>query len=319
MMSQESYATSFHAPVLCHTAVNTLVTDRSGVYVDATLGGGGHSRALLDHLASEGSVIGIDRDEEAICEAKARLADERMRGRFRALHAAFDELERFLSATGLAKVDGILADLGVSSYQLDRGKRGFSHRLTGPLDMRMDRRKADVAAGILNSWDTGRITKLLRSAGEEPAAGRIARAIVAARPLDSTKDLASAVRKMVPTRLEAKTLARVFQAVRIAVNQELNQLDSLFGAAERLVRTGGHMTIISYHSLEDRRVKRMFRYGNTDGVAVRDIYGNVLAPWKELMRRPVRPSPAEAAANPRARSAKLRAAVRQDNHIPTTI
>ena len=313
-MSSGYYATSFHAPVLCSTAVKTLVTDRAGVYVDATAGGGGHSRALLDCLTGEGSVIGIDRDEEAIKEVSARLTRERAQGRYTVVHATFDEVEQRLTENGHSQVDGILADLGVSSHQLDRGNRGFSHRLAGPLDMRMDTRENNTAASIVNDWDISRLADLLRSAGEEPAAGRIARAIVAARPLATTADLAAAVRRMVPARRAAKTLARVFQAVRIAVNRELEQLDALLDAAARLVRSGGHMTVISYHSLEDRRVKRMFRHGNAGGVSVRDAFGNVLAPWKEIMRRPVRPSLEETEANPRARSAKLRAAVRQASH-----
>ena len=309
-MTLGTYSTTYHAPALCAAAVTALVTDRAGVYVDATVGGGGHSRALLDCLDKEGSVIGLDRDESAIREASARLAEEQDCGRFTPMNGSFDGLERCLNATGVSQVDGILADLGVSSHQLDTGERGFSHRISGPLDMRMDTRELRTAAEIVNDWEVRRIEELLRSAGEEPAAGRISRAIVASRPLESTHALAAVVKSMVPSRRARKSLARVFQALRIAVNRELEELEALLWSATRLVRSGGHMAVICYHSLEDRRVKRMFRYGNLEGVPVRDFYGKLQVPWRELMRRPVRPSLEESEANPRARSARLRAAER---------
>ena len=310
-MHDASYATVFHAPVLCHTVLEMLVTDRSGLYVDATLGGGGHCSALLDFLDEAGRVVGLDRDADAIAISKTRLTKEMAVGRLRVLHAAFGDLEACLKSEGIDDVDGVFVDLGVSSHQLDRAARGFSHRQNGALDMRMDVRDTTTAARIVNEWPASVLCKLLRNSGEEPAAARISRAIERARPIRSTVELATVVRRVIPGRLEAKALARVFQAIRIAVNEEMGQLERVLEASGQLVRRGGRMVVISYHSLEDRRVKRIFRFGNLEGEAVRDVYGTSLVPWRELRRRPVRPDSEEAAANPRARSARLRAAQRQ--------
>lgn len=302
------YATGYHAPVLYKAVVEGLITDPAGCYVDATLGGGGHAAALLDALAPEGRVLGIDQDADALAAAEARLAAEA--GRFRAIRGNFGDLARLLEAEGVAAVDGLLLDLGVSSHQLDTAGRGFSYRAGAPLDMRMDTRSGLSADEVVNAWSEAALRKLLYDYGEEPRAARVARAIVAARPVETTGALAAAVRSAVPERDEVKTLSRVFQAIRIAVNDELAVLERALEAATRLVRAGGRMAVISYHSLEDRRVKRFFRYGNLQGEPVRDFYGNLLAPWRELTRKPVEAGPAEVARNPRARSARLRIAER---------
>lgn len=302
-----AYATPFHTPVLCHAVLEALVTQNAGLYVDATLGGGGHSAALLGRLAPGGSVVGLDQDEAALAEASARLSGD---PRFRALYGNFGRLETLLSAEGIAHVDGLLLDLGVSSHQLDMPQRGFSHRLDAPLDMRMDMHMARTAGDIVNTFTEAELRQVLYTWGEESRARSICRAIVRARPLATTTELASVVRGAVPRRHEAKTLARVFQAIRIAVNGELASLESVLEAAARVVRPGGRMVVISYHSLEDRRVKRMFRHGNLQGEPVRDVYGTPINPWRALTRKPVSPSDAEIAANPRARSARLRAAER---------
>ncbi len=304
------YATAFHAPVLCLAVLEALVTDRAGLYVDATLGGGGHSAALLDALALEGRVVGIDQDAEALAAAAARLAPEIEQDRFRALHGNFGDLERLLAAIDITEIDGLLLDLGISSHQIDEATRGFSHRAEARLDMRMDTRGGVTADEVVNRWSVADLRRALREFGEEPRAGRIAQAIVAARPVETTTHLADVVRSAVPTRGEAKALARVFQALRIVVNAELERLEQALAAGTNLLRPGGRMAVISYHSLEDRRVKRYFRYGNLEGEPVRDFYGNLLTPWRPLTRKPIVPDAAEVVANPRARSARLRIAER---------
>lgn len=312
------YATAYHAPVLYNAVVEGLVTDPRGVYVDATLGGGGHSAALLDALAGEGRVIGIDRDADALAEAETRLAGEVARERFRTLRGNFADLHDLLADAGVLPVDGLLLDLGVSSHQLDASERGFSFSAEGALDMRMDRRGGLSAHDLVNGWDEGALRRLFFEYGEEPKASRIARAIAEARPVETTRALAEVVRRVVPSRQANKTLARVFQAIRIAVNGELDALEAALEAALRVLkvsneeggRPGGRMAVIAYHSLEDRRVKRFFRYGNLEGEPVRDLYGRLLTPWREVTRKPVQPGSAEVAANPRARSARLRIAER---------
>lgn len=305
------YATDYHAPVLSHDVQTRLVTDPSGRYVDATLGGGGHARALLDVLDSGGFVLGIDRDPDALSRARDRLADEREAGRFRAVHGDFGRLQPLLEEEGLVPVDGILLDLGVSSHQIDAAERGFSFQEEGPLDMRMDPRRGLTARQIVNDWGEADLRDVLRRYGEERRAGSLARAIVDARPLDTTRDLAEVVEAAVPPPDEVKTLARVFQALRIAVNSELEALENALEQSTEVVRTGGRIAVISYHSLEDRRVKRYLRYGNFEGEPRRDLYGNLVAPWAETPRGPIEARDVEVNANPRARSARLRVAERR--------
>ncbi|MFB6247755.1 MAG: 16S rRNA (cytosine(1402)-N(4))-methyltransferase RsmH [Salinibacter sp.] len=304
------YATEYHAPVLSHDVRTRLVTAPDGRYVDATLGGGGHTRALLDALGPEGVVLGIDRDADALAAARDRLADEQAAGRFRAVRGTFGELRSLLGAEGLVPVDGLLLDLGVSSYQIDDPERGFSFQEEGPLDMRMDRRGL-TAEQIVNDWSERDLRATLREYGEERRAGTVAHAIVEARPLGTTRELAEAVRSVVPPPDETKTLARVFQALRIVVNAELEELEQVLEQSPDLVRPGGRIAVISYHSLEDRRVKRFLRYGNFEGKPRRDLYGNLVAPWRETPREPIEAGAAEVEANPRARSARLRVAERR--------
>ncbi|WP_103019540.1 16S rRNA (cytosine(1402)-N(4))-methyltransferase RsmH [Salinibacter altiplanensis] len=307
------YATDFHAPVLSHDVQARLVTDPSGCYVDATLGGGGHARALLDELGPDGVVLGIDRDPQALAAARDRLADEREAGRFRAVHGTFGNLRDVLTAEALAPIDGLLLDLGVSSHQIDAPERGFSFRDEGPLDMRMDPQRGLTARQIVNDWGERDLHDVLREYGEESRAGRVARALCDARPLDTTRDLAAVVEGCVPPPDTVKTLTRVFQALRIAVNAELDELEDVLEQATKEIRTGGRIAVISYHSLEDRRVKRYLRYGNFEGEPRRDLYGTLVAPWAETPRGPIEASDAEIEANPRARSAHLRVAERRDD------
>jgi 16S rRNA (cytosine1402-N4)-methyltransferase len=307
------YATDYHAPVLSHDVRTRLVTDPGGQYVDATLGGGGHARALLDALGPEGTVLGIDQDTDALAAARDRLADERETGRFRAVRGNFGELHSLLAAEEFVPIDGLLLDLGVSSHQIDDPERGFSFQEEGPLDMRMDPRQGLTARQIVNDWSERDLRTVLYEYGEEQRAGPVAHAIVEARPLDTTRDLAEAVRSVVPPPDETKTLARVFQGLRIVVNAELEMLEQALEQSVEVVRPGGRIAVISYHSLEDRRAKRFLRYGNFEGEPRRDLYGNLVAPWEETPRGPIEADEAEVKANPRARSARLRVAERRDD------
>jgi 16S rRNA (cytosine1402-N4)-methyltransferase len=306
------YATDYHAPVLSHDVRTRLVTAADGRYVDATLGGGGHARALLDALGPDAQLLGVDRDPEAIDAARERLADEREAGRFRAVRGTFGDLRQILEGENVLPIDGLLLDLGVSSHQIDDPERGFSFQGEGPLDMRMGPRSRQLSARqIVNDWSERDLRGLLREYGEEKRAGAVAHAVVEARPLDTTRDLADTVRSVVPPPEETKTLARVFQALRIAVNAELDELEAVLEQSPDLVRTEGRIAVISYHSLEDRRVKRFLRYGNFEGEPRRDLYGNLVAPWRETPREPIEAREAEIEANPRARNARLRVAERR--------
>lgn len=307
------YATDYHAPVLLRDVRTRLITNREGRYVDATLGGGGHAEALLDALGPEGTVLGIDQDADAIAAARDRLTDAEAAGRFRAVRGRFGNLRALLEAEHFMPVDGLLLDLGVSSYQIDDPERGFSFQDEGPLDMRMDARQGLTARRIVNDWGEADLRSVLRDYGEETRAGTVAHAIVAARPLDTTRDLAEVVRSVVPPPDEVKTLARVFQGLRIVVNSELDELEQALEQSTEVVRTGGRIAVISYHSLEDRRAKRFLRYGNFEGEPRRDLYGHLVAPWEETPRGPIEADEAEVEANPRARSARLRVAERRDD------
>jgi 16S rRNA (cytosine1402-N4)-methyltransferase len=260
-------------------------------------------------LGPAATLIGVDRDEAAIQEASGRLAADT---RFRAVRASFADLDRVLPAEGVRQIDGLLLDLGVSSRQIDEAGRGFAFSAEGPLDMRMDRETGQTAADLLNDLDPDDIADILFSYGEEPRARVVARKIAERRPIESTGVLASIVRSSVPTREEKKSLARVFQALRIAVNAELEALEAVLHAATHLVRPGGRLVAIAYHSLEDRRVKRYMRAGNFEGVVQRDVYGRTEVPWRLVTRHAVEASAAEVALNPRARSARLRIAERTD-------
>ncbi|MEQ9103397.1 MAG: 16S rRNA (cytosine(1402)-N(4))-methyltransferase RsmH [Rhodothermales bacterium] len=306
------YASEYHAPVLCNTVIDHLITDVEGTYVDGTLGGGGHAEALLHALGANARVVGVDRDPEALHEAGVRLKTEMDRGRFIPVHGAFSDLKALLGGLGLDRVDGILLDLGVSSHQLDEGRRGFSHRFDGPLDMRMDPTTGMSAAEWLNEADEREIAMALFKLGEEPMARRLAAAIVRERPLETTAELADIVRKVVPGHKVGKALARVFQGIRIFVNDELGELERVLDAATDRTRTNGRMAVISYHSLEDRRVKRYLRSGHLDGEVRRDLYGNRLTPWRELTRGALVADAEEIDRNPRARSARLRVAERTE-------
>jgi 16S rRNA (cytosine1402-N4)-methyltransferase len=296
-----------HEPVLLSEILEFLFFEgrgRDGFYCDATLGMGGHSQAILEASGPGGRLLGLDRDPDALAFAGARLAP--FGDRVMLVHAPFSRLGEALAARALGPADGILADLGVSSPQLDRAERGFSFQRTGPLDMRMDQSSGETAAELLARIDERELTSILRDLGEERFAGRIARRIVEARergPLDSTAALAEVVARAVPARERHKNPAtRTFQALRIAVNSELDELATFLASAPGLLRPGGRLCIISFHSLEDRMVKRRFRALSE---ARPEIPGDE-PKFRVVTRRIVEASEDEQHRNPRSRSAKLR-------------
>ncbi|NNE71353.1 MAG: 16S rRNA (cytosine(1402)-N(4))-methyltransferase RsmH [Rhodothermales bacterium] len=304
------YTSGYHEPVLCKAVVNGLVGKTDGCYVDATLGGGGHTAALLDALDAGGRVVGIDQDSDAIEAASTRLSDFIQTGHLQVIQGNFANLPVLLGTLNISAIDGILLDLGVSSHQFDAGHRGFSHRLDGPLDMRMDTHVDESARDLLARLDERELRLILRKYGEEPRAGSIARKLLAGPVPETTRELSEIVEGAVPPPQRSKTLARVFQALRIAVNNELEVLEQVLRDATDLVRPGGRIAVIAYHSLEDRRVKRFLRYGNLRGEPERDLMGNLIAPWRPINRRPLVPDEEEVAGNPRSRSARLRLAER---------
>ena len=297
-MSQNAY----HIPVMCREAMEGLNVAPSGIYVDATFGGGGHSRAILERLDDTGRLLAFDQDEQAAANA---IDDPR----FTLIGENFRHLKSFLRLNGVRKVNGVLADLGVSSHQFDTAERGFSTRFEGALDMRMDSRQPTSARDLVNSLDEEEIASLLKLYGELPNARQMARAIVKARSersIDTTTDLKEAVSRHLPRGMENKYLAMLFQALRIEVNGELEALKELLVQATELLVEGGRLVVISYHSLEDRLVKNFMKTGNFEGRLEKDFYGNVLAPMRMVSRGALQPTEEELAANSRARSAKLR-------------
>lgn len=301
----------YHIPVLLEQAIDYLVWDEKGLYIDATLGGGGHSAVLLDRLGDEASVIGVDQDVEALVVASRRFESD---DRFEVLKGNFGYLETLLSPSRRGKVAGLLLDLGVSSHQIDTAERGFSFQSDGPLDMRMNAEQPLSAHTVVNTYDEQQLVDIFFNYGEERHSRRIASAIVGARPVESTGDLAKVISSVVrgPEQHIRKSVARIFQAIRIEVNREMEMLARVLESAERLIMDGGRLVVIAYHSLEDRLVKNLIKAGNIRGEEHKDFYGHSLSPWTSLTRKPVLASEAEVQQNPRARSAKLRAAERKD-------
>lgn len=297
-----------HVPVLVNDVVEALQLHGGETAVDATFGAGGYTRAMLS--AGAGRVIGFDRDPDAI-EAGASLVPD---PRLTLINENFSQMDRVLIERGIALVDAIALDVGVSSMQLDRAERGFSFQADGPLDMRMSK-SGMTAAEFLNSADEADIARVLRDYGEEPRARAIARAIVAARPVERTAELATIVRRAAGFRPGQKSdpATRTFQAIRIHLNAELDELEQGLAAAERSLRPGGRLAVVTFHSLEDRIVKRFFRErsgGTPAGSRHRPVQSDPREPTFERVAKPVSPTERELAANPRARSARLRSAVR---------
>lgn len=298
--------TAYHTPVLLHESVDALITDDGGIYADATFGGGGHSAAILDRLGKTGRLLAFDQDEDAI--RNNSITDPRLtliRSNFRfilnfALHEGFRD-----------GIDGILADLGVSSHQFDTAGRGFSFRFDAPLDMRMNTGSDTDAADILNNYSMEDLERVLRLYGEVENSRKLSSLVCKARekkPICATGDLYEAIETILPKTAEHKFLAKIYQALRIEVNQEMKSLKQFLCGAAEVLKPGGRLVIITYHSLEDRMVKNFIKTGNVDGSVEKDIYGNLKTPFKAVNRKPILPSEEEISGNTRARSAKLRVA-----------
>lgn len=294
----------YHRPVLLQESVDGLAIKPDGVYVDVTFGGGGHSREILKRL-EKGKLIAFDQDPDAASNAPADP-------RFTLVPQNFRFLANWVRYAGHRQVDGILADLGVSSHQFDAAERGFSIRFDSPLDMRMDKSRKRSASEVVNDTPAELLESIFRTFGEIPQARRLVRQIIEKRPVTTTGELLDAIRSMAPRGKEHKFFAQVFQALRIEVNDELEALDELLTQAAGLLRPGGRLVVISYHSLEDRMVKEFMRSGNTRGILNKDFYGNLIRPLDPLSGKAITPSEEEQILNSRARSAKLRIAVRNN-------
>ncbi len=282
-----------------------LITDPSGIYIDGTLGGGGHSKEILSLINTDGQLFSIDQDDEAIEAASERIGNDE---RFTILKGNFGYLSTLLPPQVHGRVTGILLDLGVSTHQIKDGERGFSFQEDGPLDMRMGNLTGLSAYQVVNEYDYEPLRDLIFHYGEEKASRKIARAIIDARPIESTGQLKHVVSEVVSPRFLVKSLARVFQAIRIEVNQELEMLKQVLQQSLEVLAPGGRLVVMSYHSLEDRLVKRFFKAGNFDGKVEKDFYGNVISPIKPLFNNVISPTDDEIARNPASRSAKLRVA-----------
>lgn len=295
---------SYHNPVLLHESVDLLITHPSGTYVDLTFGGGGHSRAILDRLAPDGRLIAFDQD----ADSTANLIDD---PRFCFVASNFKNLTRFLQYHKAYPADGILADLGISSHQIDTAERGFSYRQDGELDMRMNRQQALTAKEVVNGYDEAQLSRVFYTYGELSNGRQLARHIVRAREageIATTFELVKVLEPSLPKNAPSKVLSKVFQALRIEVNHELEVLESMLLQSADALRDGGRLVVISYHSLEDRLVKNIMRSGKLDGEVEKDFFGNPLSPFKPVTRKAITPNEQEISTNPRARSGKLRAA-----------
>ena len=299
----------YHTSVLLDESVSALVGSADGVYADATYGGGGHTAEILSRLSNNGRVLAFDRDMDAIGN---RIDDPRLtliRSDFRWIH------NHVIHQGFRDGIDGVLADLGVSSHQFDTAERGFSFRYEAPLDMRMNQEASFTAADIVNGYSYEDLEKILRLYGEVDNSRRIAQLICKAREtsaIDTTTALGKAIESALPKFAEHKFLAKVYQALRIEVNQEMKSLEKFLTGAARSLKPGGKMVVITYHSLEDRMVKNFIKAGNIEGKVEKDFYGNSSAPLKAVNRKPILPTESEIASNTRARSAKLRIAEKED-------
>lgn len=299
-------APTYHVPVLLTASVDGLNVRPDGTYVDVTLGGAGHSREILRRLGPDGRLLGFDQD----LDAQANAPDD---ARFTFVRSNFRYLANWLRYYGVAPVDGILADLGVSSHHFDDATRGFSFRFDAPLDMRMNVRARQTAADVVNRYGEADLARIFQLYGELKNGRRLAAALVrrrAEKPVETVENLIEVVRPLIGRDREKKDMARVFQALRIEVNHEMDALHELLDAAVRALRPGGRLVVLTYHSLEDRMVKNYVRAGNIDGRVEQDFFGNRLAPFRAVNNRVIIPEEAEQTANPRSRSAKLRIAER---------
>jgi len=302
---------TYHTPVLLAQCIDALDIKPDGIYVDVTFGGGGHSREILSRLDT-GMLYAFDQD----ADAKANAEEFRQNRSFTFVESNFRHLKRQLRFYGVKQVDGILADLGVSSHQLDEGQRGFSIRFDGALDMRMDQGAAVTARDIVNDYEQDDLIHILSAYGEIKNARTLAAAIIRARggkPITRNEELREVALKVAPRGKEMKYLAQLFQAIRIEVNDEMGALREFLEQTAEVIRPGGKLVVMSYHSLEDRPVKNFVNTGNLKGHVEQDFYGNVIRPFTPVTRKPIIPDEEEIERNKRARSAKLRIAVRSED------
>ena len=295
---------TYHVPVLLQESICGLNLQDGGIYVDVTFGGGGHSREILRRMGKESRLFSFDQDEDA----ERNIVDD---SRFTFVRSNFRYLRNFLRYYGVEEVDGILADLGVSSHHFDDSERGFSFRFDGKLDMRMNRRAGMTAADVVNTYDEERLADVFYLYGELKNSRKLANVLVKARarkPFDTIGDFLEVVKPLYGREREKKELAKVFQALRIEVNEEMQALKEMLYAATEALKPGGRLVVITYHSLEDRMVKNLMKTGNIEGKADQDFYGNVKTPCRLINNKVIVPADEEILRNPRSRSAKLRIA-----------
>ncbi len=293
----------YHQPALLHECIEGLSINPSGIYADLTFGGGGHSSEILSKLNADGRLIAFDQDEDSL---QNKLDDER----FTLVNENFRYLKNFLRLHKAFPLDGILADLGISSHQIDTPERGFATRFEGPLDMRMGRNQGTTAAQMVNTYPEEKLQSVFKLFGELSNAHQLATAIVQARtkPITTTTELKEAIKSCLPSNYENKILAQIFQAIRIEINDEMGALQAMLKQCADVLKPGGRLVIISYHSLEDRLVKNYMKSGNMEGILEKDFYGNIISPLRSITRKPITPGATELTSNPRSRSAKLRIA-----------
>ena len=297
----------YHKPVLLKESVDALVSSPDGIYADATFGGGGHSREILSRLSEKGRLIAFDRDEDAL---KGAFDDPR----FKLIHNNFRFIHNYSLLETESGFDGVLADLGVSSHQFDTAERGFSFRYDAPLDMRMNTQAQLTAQDVVNEYPVEELAKIFRIYGEVENAYKLASMIVSKRalsPISTTGDLDKAIESVTPKFAQHKYLAKVYQALRIEVNQEMRSLEKFLEGATKALKSGGKLAVITYHSLEDRMVKNFIKSGNVDGEVEKDVFGRSVQPLEAVNRKPILPLEEEISENTRARSAKLRIAVKR--------
>ncbi len=298
-------ANEYHIPVLLHESIEGMNINPNGTYIDVTFGGGGHSKHILSKMeGGAGMLYGFDQDADA-------EANRVNHPNFTFVRSNFRYIKNFMKYHGVEQVDGILADLGVSSHHFDDEERGFSFRFEGPLDMRMNKRAGRTAAEILNEYEESKLADVFYLYGELKNSRRIAATIVRYRqtnPIERTEQFLEIIKPLFTREREKKELAKVFQALRIEVNQEMDALREMLLSANQLIKPGGRLVVITYHSLEDRMVKNLMRSGNIEGKIVQDFFGKVETPYRLINRRVIIASPEEVDRNPRARSAKLRIA-----------
>lgn len=304
--------TEYHTPVMPEETVSWLITDPAGIYVDGTIGGGGHTEALLARLSPEARVYGIDQDDDALREARERVGND---PRLELIKGNFGYMKTLLPPDTIGNISGILLDLGVSSHQIDKPDRGFSFQADGPLDMRMSDLRSLTAYQVVNDYEYEDLRNIFFEFGEERQSSRIARTIIENRPVSTTGELKKIIGKVAKGPHAIKSVARIFQAIRIEVNRELEMLEAALIQGLDILKEDGRFVIISYHSLEDRLVKLFFKTGNTEGTLHKDFYGNDIKPVEMLTPKIVTASEAEILTNSRARSARMRVAAKKSEVV----